>query len=201
MDRSPDQPDQTTYDEARNGAAAYLKSRLAAKEQANDETFQIPVIDLSPSFSPSLADRLTVAAQIRDACTISGFFYITNHLIPKAACDGILHQAERFVHELALEKKKDLHLKNNKFGLGWEPSEYTSIAGDKEEKEVFNFAYEAALDRTGGDGMYKNLDGSTGEANIWPKEEDLPGFYGEVKEYYSAVSSSHAIYTHSSLKV
>ena len=93
------------------------------------------------------------------------------------------------MHKLPLEKKEELHLKHNRFGLGWELSKYTSIAGDKEEKEVFSFAYEAALDRTGGDGMYKNLDGSTGKRNMWPKEEDLPGFYGEVKEYYGAVSA------------
>jgi isopenicillin N synthase-like dioxygenase len=183
-------PDPTTYSEARDGAAAYLQSRLAANDQPTDSNFQIPVIDLRPSFSPSLVDRQAVAAQIRHACTAFGFFYITNHHIPKAACDGILHQAERFVHELTLAKKEDLHLKHNKFGLGWEPSEYTSIAGDQEEKEVFNFAYEESLDRSGGNGMYRNLDGSIGKANMWPKEEDLPEFYDGVKGYYGEVSAS-----------
>ncbi|XP_014556693.1 hypothetical protein COCVIDRAFT_99213 [Bipolaris victoriae FI3] len=183
----PSETDRTTYEEAHNGAAAYLQSRLSAKNEEADKDFEIPVIDLEPSFSDSLSDRQKVADQIRKACTTSGFFYITNHRIPKSACDGILHQAERFMKELPLEKKEELHLKNNKFGLGWEPSEYTSIAGDKEEKEVFNFAYEANLDPTGGDGQYKNLDGSTGNANMWPKEEDLPGFYAEIKEYYGNV--------------
>ncbi|USP72926.1 hypothetical protein yc1106_00200 [Curvularia clavata] len=179
--------DRTTYEEARNGAAAYLQSRLSAKSQEANEGFEIPIIDLAPSFSNSLADRQKVADQIRKACTTSGFFYIKNHGIPKAACDSILHQAERFIKELPRDKKEDLHLKHNKFGLGWEPSEYTSIAGDKEEKEVFNFAYEAELDPTGGDGKYRNLDGSTGKANMWPKEEDLPGFYVGVKDYYGNV--------------
>ncbi|KAF1936245.1 Clavaminate synthase-like protein [Clathrospora elynae] len=178
--------DSTTYEEARNSAAAYLQSRLQAKDEVTDEAFEIPVVDLSPSFSSSLADRQAVADQIRKACTTSGFFYISNHGVPESARDGILHQAERFMHDLPLEKKEELHLKNNKFGLGWEPSEYTSIAGDREEKEVFNFAYEAALDRTGGDGLYRNLDGSTESSNMWPREEDLAGFYEAVKEYYGA---------------
>ncbi|CAN9218877.1 unnamed protein product [Alternaria sp. RS040] len=182
-------PDSTTYDEARNGAAAYLQSRLSAKDHVTDENFEIPVIDLTSSFSVSLESRKAVAAQIRQTCETVGFFYITNHQIPEAACNGILRQAERFVHELPQSKKEELHLKNNKFGLGWEPSEYTSIAGDKEEKEVFNFAYEAALDPTGGDGKYKNLDGSTEKANLWPNEQDLPGFYQGVKDYYGAVLS------------
>lgn len=180
-------PDKTTYEEARNGAAAYLQSRLSANDPIADESFNIPVIDLTPSFSASLEDRQAVAAQIRQACTTSGFFYVTNHQIPEAACKAILHQAKRFVHELPLSKKEKIHLRNNKFGLGWEPSEFTSISGDKEEKEVFNFAYEAALDPTGGDGKYKNLDGSTGEANMWPDEQDLPGFYDRIKDYYGAV--------------
>ncbi|EDU42551.1 PcbC Isopenicillin N synthase [Pyrenophora tritici-repentis] len=179
--------DQTTYDEARNGAAAYLQSRLAAKDNASDTNFIIPVIDLTRSFSESLADRRAVAAQIREACTTSGFFYITKHNVPKPACDGILKQAERFVHYLPLAKKEELHVEKSKFSLGWEPSEYTSIAGDKEKKEIFNFAYEAALDRTGGDGEYRELDGSAGESNVWPKEEDLPGFHAAIKEYYGAV--------------
>ncbi|CAE7187133.1 hypothetical protein P3342_008678 [Pyrenophora teres f. teres] len=67
------------------------------------------------------------------------------------------------------------------------PSEYTSIAGDKEEKEIFNFAYEAALNRTGGDGNYRELDGSAGKSNMWPKEKGLQGFIAVIKECYSAV--------------
>lgn len=195
MEHATGAPDKTTYDEARNGAAAYLQTRLSAKDRVADEHFKIPIIDLTPSFSVSLQHRKAVAAQIRQACTTSGFAYVTNHQIPEAACNGILRQAERFVHELPQNKKEKLHVKNNKFSLGWEPSEYTSIAGDKEEKEVFNFAYEAALDPTGGDGKYRNLDGSTGNGNMWPNEQDLPGFYDSVKDYYGAVSHFHHLGT------
>lgn len=118
----------------------------------------------------------------------SGFFYITNHGVSASARDDILHQAERFMHELSPEQKEGLHTKRSKLGLGWEPSEYTSIAGDVETKEGFNFSYEAAMDRSGGDGKYTNLDGTKGNGNLWPEEEDLPGFHAAVKEYYGAVS-------------
>ncbi|KAJ4352919.1 hypothetical protein N0V95_003829 [Ascochyta clinopodiicola] len=177
----------TTYVEAREGAATYLQSRLATKASMTDEDFTVPAVDISPSFSTSLAKRQSVANQIRRACTTSGFFYITNHGVPDPARDGILHQAKRFMHELDIEQKEKLHTKRSKLGLGWEPSEYTSIAGDLETKEVFNFSYEAGMDRTGGDGKYVNLDGTSVNGNLWPKEEELPGFYAEVKEYYSAV--------------
>ncbi|KAH4935823.1 hypothetical protein HBH70_111910 [Parastagonospora nodorum] len=181
--------DRTTYEEAHNGAAAYLQSRLAVKDEALDKDFSVPVIDLAPSFSPILADRQAVAEQIRKACTTSGFFYIANHGVSKQARDGILEQSKRFYDELSLEQKEDLHIKKNQLGLGWEPSEYTSIAGDQERKEGFNFSYEAALDPTGGDGLYRNLDGTDYRGNMWPKEEDLPGFRAAVKEYYGGVLS------------
>lgn len=183
----PYAPDSTTFTEAREGAAAYLQARLAAKSDISDEDFEVPIIDISPSFSGSQIERQRVADQIQKACTTSGFFYITNHGVPLPAREGILQQANRFMHELSAEQKEKLHTKKSKLGLGWEPSEYTSIAGDLETKEVFNFSYEAAMDRSGGDGKYVNLDGTTGNGNLWPNEEDLPGFYDAVKNYYGAV--------------
>ncbi|KAJ4411368.1 hypothetical protein N0V91_001152 [Didymella pomorum] len=179
--------DSTTFKEAREGAEAYLQARLAAKAPVTDEQFEVPVIDISPSFSGSVLERQKVADQIQKACTTSGFFYITNHGVSRETRCGILQQAKRFMHDLSTEQKEELHTKHSRLGLGWEPSEYTSLAGDLETKEGWNFAYEAAMDRTGGDGKYTNLDGTTGPGNMWPKEEDLPGFYDAVKEYYGGV--------------
>lgn len=180
--------DSTTFKEAREGAEAYLQARLTAKAPVTDEEFEVPVIDISPSFSGSVLERQKVADQIQKACTTSGFFYITNHGVSKEARNGILQQAERFMHDLSPKQKEELHTKHSRLGLGWEPSEYTSLAGDLETKEGWNFAYEATMDTTGGDGKYTNLDGTTGPGNMWPKEEDLPGFYDAVKEYYGGVS-------------
>lgn len=169
---APHQPDATTYHEARSTAAAYLESRLAAKNNTTaDPDFVIPVIDISPSFTSSLAARQAVAEQIHAACTTSGFFYITNHGVPESACQGILTQAQRFFSQLPQEKKESLHIGKSKLGYGWEPSSYTSIAGDVETKEGFNFGYEKGLDKSGGDGKYKNLDGTTSNGNMWPEEK------------------------------
>lgn len=187
----PGIPDSTTYEEAHKGAAAYLQSRLAVQDERLDEGFEIPIIDLSPSFSSDLADRQAVAAKIRKACTKSGFFYIANHGVSAKTRSGIIEQSKRFYDILSEQQKEELHIKKSKLGLGWEPSEYTSIAGDKERKEGFNFSYEEALDPTGGDGLYTNLDGTKHCGNMWPKDEDLPGFHAAVKDYYGAVSSPH----------
>ena len=179
--------DITTLEEARAGSIAYLQSRLATKDTNAPSEFAIPNIDISPSFSTSLASRKAVADQIRSACTNTGFFYITAHGVPESSRQGILTQAQRFYSTLSREQKEKLHVRNNELGLGWEPSEYTSIAGDVETKEAFNFCYEASMDRSGGDGKYRNLDGSDHKANLWPPEDELPGFKAGVGEYYGAV--------------
>lgn len=180
--------DSTTRDEAHQGAAAYLQSRLAVQSDELDKDFEIPVIDLTPSFSDNYGDRVAVAAQIRKACLTSGFFYVVNHKITKTARDSILRQANTFFNTLSTEQKDELHVKKSQLGLGWEPSEYTSIAGDQEKKEGFNFAYEEGLDPSGGDGLYRNLDGTSYNGNMWPKEQDVPGFHDAIKEYYGGVS-------------
>ncbi|KAL6862258.1 Clavaminate synthase-like protein [Trichoderma novae-zelandiae] len=43
---------------------------------------EIPVIDISPTFSPSVEERKAVAQQVRAAAQNMGFFYIKNHGIP-----------------------------------------------------------------------------------------------------------------------
>ncbi|KAI9741370.1 MAG: hypothetical protein M1834_003087 [Cirrosporium novae-zelandiae] len=172
----------------------YLKARLASHPASsiNSSSFQIPVIDISPSYSNSIADRQAVASQIRSACLNSGFFQIVNHGIDQQACDGILEQARRFFHELPIEKREKLHIKYSGFFRGWEPADSTSLYADEgeegaggETKDGFNWGYEERLDPTGGDGKYVEVDGSQGNKNVWPKEEDLPGFFEGIKEYYS----------------
>ncbi|PSN65775.1 Clavaminate synthase-like protein [Corynespora cassiicola Philippines] len=178
--------DPTTVREARS--TRYLDARLASVgRKTGGEDFEIPVIDLAPSFSRSMAARQAVANKIHDACTTSGFFYVTNHGISADSCQGILHQANRFFKDLGPAQKEELHVKHGKFGYGWEPSEYTSLAGDRETKEGFNWAYEDSMDGSGGDGQHQNMDGSMGNANMWPREEDLPGFYDGLKDYYGGV--------------
>lgn len=59
-----------------------LDSRLAsAIVPSRDQPLPtIPLIDLSPSFSPDLAARRAVAREIRSACLSSGFFQISGHV-------------------------------------------------------------------------------------------------------------------------
>ena len=148
------------------------------------QELHVPIIDLSPSYVSSLG-RHQVADEMRRACLSSGFFYITSHSIPTKACDGILHQAAQLLKHSPLTEKRCIHIDNSPHGYGWEPSESTSIAGDVETKEAFNWCYADDLDPTGGDGQYVQLDGTRAKSlNQWPSKDTVPGFYDAVKTYY-----------------
>ncbi|PPJ53662.1 hypothetical protein CBER1_00897 [Cercospora berteroae] len=184
-----------TQNEARQAAQAYLNQRLAdSRKTASTEPFKFPVIDIAKSFSSDIEDRKAVALEIRNACMNSGFFHITGHGISEETRNTILEAGKRF-YALPLEKKEALHVKHSPYFRGYEPSDYIYVNPDdwnaadapQETKEAFNWGYEAGLDPTGGDGKYRELDGKAVNGNVWPSEEDLPGFYAQVKEYYGAV--------------
>lgn len=169
-------------------AYSYLQTRLSHTAAKPSGDFTIPIIDISSTFSGSLADRQAVAAKIRHACTTSGFFYITAHGIPQEALDATVTLAERFFKGLSNEQKEKLHMRQSPLHRGWEPPDFTSVHGDAETKQGFNWGYETGLDPTGGDGKYVELDGEVPvNANLWPAEEDLPGFYEGIKSYYGQV--------------
>ncbi|KIW27014.1 uncharacterized protein PV07_06795 [Cladophialophora immunda] len=193
-------------------AQDHLRTRLAGalasppSKTASESLPTVPLIDIGPSFSDDSSLRKAVARQIREACVTTGFFQISNHGISFEAMDGVLKQAERFFHQLTPEKKDKVHMRHSPLFRGYEPHDYTYVnvddmaGGDAsstqeqpepETKEGFNWGYEEQLDPTGGDGKYVELDGqspaSTGQGNIWPDEEDLPGFYEAIKLYYGQV--------------
>lgn len=186
-------PNLSSRKEAHREAQEYLNSRLTARrpEGIASGEFTVPNIDIGPSFSSNQEDRKLVGAQIRAACTTSGFFHITGHGIPEETRQAILKLSERFFKTLPREKKEQLHVKHSDYFRGWEPAEYTYTNPDDweggddaapETKEGFNWGYEEGLDPTGGDGLYTELDGAKVNGNVWPDEKDVPGFYETIKE-------------------
>lgn len=173
--------------EAWQSARQYMDSRLHGEPTSTTRAFEIPIIDLTKSFTESLADREKIARQIRAACMGSGFFYIKNHGIPSSSSSSILKQARRLFTDLPFEKKERIHVRNSPYYHGWEPAEATTINGDAESKECFNWGYEEELDESEGDGNYVQIDGSKKKGNLWPEEEDLPNFHADVKRYYGQV--------------
>ncbi|KAJ9664733.1 hypothetical protein H2198_000079 [Neophaeococcomyces mojaviensis] len=160
----------------------------------------VPLIDLAPSFSSSLAARHAVAAQIRQACTTSGFFQIANHGITDSATTNILAQAERFFHDLTPAQKDKLHIRHNQLFRGYEAAGDSYVNPDDstetetETKEGFNWGYEPSLDpESTSASSYVELDGQPPSApyrcNVWPDPGILPDFKSAIVAYYAQVLS------------
>jgi len=172
-------------------AQDYLTSRL--KPTTASSSFRsIPIINLSKSFSQDASARATIASEIHSACTTVGFFYITGHGIPSSVLANTFGQAKRFFHDLSDEQKEKIHMKQSQYFRGYEPASFSQVNAfeEKETKEAWNWGYESSLDPTGGDGKYVELDGvpEMKDVNLWPSEEDLPGFKEGVKVYYGHVN-------------
>lgn len=120
--------------------------------------------------------------------------WITGHGIKRATQERVLEQARRFLGpdgELGPAGKEALHMKQIALHRGLEPHTATSaVAGEAETKEAFNWGWEERLwDGCQDAGGCVELDGEQyeeGAANLWPREEDMPGFFEGVREYYAA---------------
>lgn len=180
----------TSARSATDQARDYLEDRLGTADDSQSlKAFTIPVIDIASSYSGSLKDRKEVSQQIREACVSSGFFYVKSHNITPQASRDILAHSKRFFHTLAADQKNALHISKSKYGYGWEPADATSIYGDAEQKEAFNWGYEADLDPEARDNhSHVQLDGTkSNEVNQWPAETALSGFRNAIKTYHQQV--------------
>lgn len=180
----------TSARSATDQARDYLEDRLGTADDSQSlKTFTIPVIDIASSYSGSLKDRKEVSQQIREACVSSGFFYVKSHNITPQASRDILAHSKRFFHTLSADQKNALHISKSKYGYGWEPADATSIYGDAEQKEAFNWGYEADLDPEARDNHpHVQLDGTkSNKVNQWPAETALSGFRNAIKTYHQQV--------------
>ena len=69
---------------------------LREAASASREFDAVPVIDFAGMFSPDPAVRLAVAAQIREAASRVGFFYIANHGVPEDLIERTFAAARTF---------------------------------------------------------------------------------------------------------
>lgn len=181
-----------------------LRSRLAGALSnppagvSSESLPSVPLIDLAASYSNDLANRQKVAAQIRDACTTSGFFQISNHGITQSAIDDLFKQAEGFFHKLSKSQKDALSIRHNQLFRGYEAGGDTYVNPDDnnpsevESKEGFNWGYEPSLDpESEYSNQYVELDGQPPAApdrcNVWPDEDLLPNFKPILAAYYAQV--------------
>lgn len=122
---------------------------------------EIPQLDIAPLLSGR--DDPSLIAELRDACTSAGFFYVRNHGVDAGRIDQMRTAAERFFAKT--EPAKMAYRLNSRM-QGYLPLDYTSSTDEldraKSHQEGFWIGYEREADPN------RIFDGP----NIWPDGHD-----------------------------
>jgi len=166
-------------------------SLLEDARSADTQFQQVPIIDLS-ALARSQTDpaaRRALVAQVRDACIRVGFFYVSHHGIPEAAIQRVLAAAERYFTLPEATKMERANTLQANF-MGYSPllSGRNNPDGGKDLQEGFEFGFEPRAAGTGARAVEEEKKGSMAGANVWPAEEDAPGFRDAALEYYHAAT-------------
>lgn len=118
-------------------------ARIVLSDKSRKADFnEIPIISLA-------APREGVVAQVFDACTRVGFFYIKDHGVPHDVVDKTFDAGKTFF-ALPLDQKNETHFRKNKLLRGYEGPGDTKADSASTRKpdlnESFNWGYEADLD-------------------------------------------------------
>jgi len=129
----------------------------------------------------SLAERRQAAAQLYNACTQVGFFYIKHHGVPQAVIDQAFAQTQRFF-ALPLSEKMKIHISQSNNHRGYVPllEENTDPMAKGDLHEALDFALEVPSndpDVLAGKTLYG--------PNVYPAE--LSGFREAIDQYYWAL--------------
>ncbi|KXS13748.1 putative 2OG-Fe(II) oxygenase family oxidoreductase [Gonapodya prolifera JEL478] len=141
-------------------------------------SFVIPTVDVSVlrNPSPSPSDLAPIAAQIRSACTTSGFFQITNHTMDAALVAKAFEYSRKFF-SLPLDSKLAAKGQMN----GYEPMGANAAA-----KGTLPDAKESYF--VGEEGRSMSDMGIGG--NVWPTDPSLPeDFKSTILAYRSQVQA------------
>ncbi|KAK3320281.1 hypothetical protein B0T19DRAFT_451530 [Cercophora scortea] len=108
---------------------------------------EVPIIDISPIFSPSLAARQAVADQIRAAATNNGFFYIVNHQIPTTTTAAAHDAALAFFRQPAAHKEP-VSITHSTYQYGWKPPQTQRVNPFEsiDHRESFSWRYDPVYD-------------------------------------------------------
>ena len=154
---------------------------ISAGLSAREAFHEIPVIDFAAMQGNDLAAKRKVAAQLREAATKIGFFYIKNHGVPAGVIQALFDAGPEFF-ALPLEEKMKTHVKLSTNNSGYTPmlEENVNPAAKGDLHEAYDMAAELDPDDPAlatGKGLYG--------VNIWP--ENMPGFRAAMLDYHTHV--------------
>lgn len=146
-----------------------------------DQT-RLPLIDVAGLFSPDLADRAAVAAEVGRACRETGFFYICNHGVDGALQRALFSETRR-LFDLPETAKRALDKARSAANRGYEPlrGQRLEAGAPADLKEGFYIGREYAADDP------RVLAGRFNHGpNQWP---DLPRFRPTMEAYRDALDA------------
>eukprot|EP00877_Chromochloris_zofingiensis_P004722 jgi/Chrzof1/14250/Cz08g31020.t1 len=135
----------------------------------------IPVVDLSQN------DEAATAKKVYEACTTSGFFYVSNHNVPQHLVDSMFEQ-NTALFALSMHKKMEMLADGNNRGYTPFAEETLDPAAQSvgDSKEGFYFGREIPVDSPEAS---KPLHGP----NQWPDEQLLPSYRAVTTAYFRAM--------------
>jgi len=145
---------------------------------------RLPLIDMTGVHQGDAASIQRVGAAIREACSESGFFYITNHGVPQAVIDRAMAAAKTFF-AYPVETKRQVAV--NKRHRGWHALGGALMyeATRPDHKEFFSIGLELPED---------DANVLAGEAlrgpNQWPAF--MPELQKALDDYYAAIAVAGA---------
>ncbi|KAJ7546118.1 hypothetical protein O6H91_08G025400 [Diphasiastrum complanatum] len=123
-------------------------------------------------------DEHKLAAQIRQACLESGFFYVVNHGIDLQFINEVFKHSKRFFSLPLEEKMKVLQDKNNR---GYTPYAEEMLDPDKQSRGDSKEGYYIGVEILETDTRAKKpLHGP----NLWPSSSLLPGWREIMEKYF-----------------
>lgn len=141
---------------------------------------EIPIIDISPIFSPSLSERQAVAQQVRAAAQNMGFFYIKNHGIPEDVTQNAYEACLAFFKQ-DMETKIKADYKNAKWSNGYKAPDTQRLNPYEgiDVRESFSYRYDPLYDPTVGEEGLENIPEEVkrqlrNEEYPWEKTSNLP---------------------------
>lgn len=142
----------------------------------------VPKINFAPFLSEDCADKQSVADAIGSACEGIGFFYLTDHGIPKSVTDNVFKAARQFFY-LPEERRNDPALLiSPQHSRGYQPLGARRYPDTSEPDLMEAFKYQRELppddpDILSGDRIQ--------QSNKWPS--DLPGWRETLLDYFEAI--------------
>jgi len=164
----------------------------------------IPILDLHHTLSPNLKPDLLT--QLRDALFNIGFLYIKNHDIPPETISNLTNLVPS-LFDLPDSSKQRLSKIHSPHFLGYSGFAEETTLGRRDLREQFDFGTELGV-------IYKEEEGGGGEGegdggrdfsklywrlrgpNLWPTEEEMPGFREALTNYHDALSALSYRFVH-----